>query len=151
MTDNKIPMPASAAPTDPNAHGLYDSPVYTLAGEYKRPQGTQPMPYAPPVAAGGGGGAAGAAMTAEDEFAGMRFDDMVEGFWDVPTDDPLKPLILSTLTQRTASGTSFLFEGAKYVNAVFGYEDTTRAGNKLTELSRNDRRLLEVCGRPFHL
>ena len=52
MTDNKNPMPAS--PTDPNAHGLYDSPVYTLAGEYKRPQGT------PPVAAGGGGGAAGA-------------------------------------------------------------------------------------------
>ena len=41
MTDNKNPMPASAAPTDPNAHGLYDSPVYTLAGEYKRPQGTQ--------------------------------------------------------------------------------------------------------------
>ena len=40
MTDNKIPMPAS--PTDPNAHGIYDSPVYTLTGEYKRPQGTQP-------------------------------------------------------------------------------------------------------------
>ena len=57
MTDNKNPMPASAAPTDPNAHGLYDSPVYTLAGEYKRPQGT------PPVAAGGGGGGGAAGAT----------------------------------------------------------------------------------------
>ena len=57
MTDNKIPMPASAAPTDPNAHGIYDSPVYTLAGEYKRPQGT------PPVAAGGGGGGAAGATS----------------------------------------------------------------------------------------
>ena len=56
MTDNKIPMPAS--PTDPNAHGIYDSPVYTLAGDAPPTLGTQPGPRTP--AAAGGGGAAGA-------------------------------------------------------------------------------------------
>ena len=61
MTDKKNPNPPisifTEIPPHPDAHGIYDSPVYTLAGDAPPTLGTQPAPRAPAAA---GGGAAGA-------------------------------------------------------------------------------------------
>ena len=61
MTDKKNPNPPisifTEIPPHPDAHGIYDSPVYTLAGDAPPTLGTQPAPRAPATT---GGGAAGA-------------------------------------------------------------------------------------------
>ena len=62
MTDKKNPNPPisifTEIPPHPDIHGVYASPVYTLAGDTLPTLGTQPGPRAP--AAAGGGGAASA-------------------------------------------------------------------------------------------
>ena len=141
-------------PPHPDIHGVYASPVYTPAGDTLPTLGARPVQRAPvavPPAGGAvaAGGAAAAAATSTDEFANVDFGKMVEGIWNVPTDDPSKPVHFTTFMQPTATGTLFFFEGAKFANAVFSCADMTGAANKLSEVSRYDKRLLKVCYKSF--
>ena len=148
MTDNKNPMPPSSSSGDPNAHGIYDSPAYTAAGDAPPTLGTQPVQMPPAGTAagsGGGGGGAAAPVSAADEFANINFDVMEEGTWVVGTGDPKKDLHIKTFTQRTSTGTPFLLEATMFWCGMTGKASDKAASTQISNIRQKSPFLQKVC------
>ena len=91
MTDKKNPNPPisifTEIPPHPDIHGVYASPVYTLAGDTLPTLGTQPVPRAPAAAGGGAAGATSKNPKGERKTQPLRANQGAPALMQFPYDD----------------------------------------------------------------